>query len=323
MTDAAAPVSTSSPAVTTEQPAIAGSKEPGKPAEAKASEASPTTKKYKVKNREFEVDLADEARRDELIGKGLGADERFREASDLVKSIEAKYGKMPEWQKHPFWKVIAEGGDPIEVAEQLLLERIKWEELTPEQKEFEQTKKERDALKSEKEKAGEAERKRQQAEASTKAVKEIDEEVTTALKALGRKPTPRLIARIAETLIAEHERQIAPLVRQFGDLDKIPDAAFQALKQLPASEAVGRVHKEYVSDVAEYLGSLPIDEVRKLLPKQVLDGLREASVKEVLSQDPMGSRKPRDQTSAQPTRHAAKKRMSTDEYFKEKMKKLG
>ena len=324
MTEAAA-VGTSSPAGSTEAPANSGATEtkeaPATGAETPAQTAA-RIKKYKVKNREFAVDLSDEAKLDELVGKGLGADERFREAAEMVKSIEKKFGKLPEWQKNPFFKVIEEGADPLEVAEQLLLEKIKWEELTPEQREFEETKRERDRLKAEREAEQAEAKKRSQAEASAKAAKEIDDEVTAALKELGRKPTPRLIARIAETLIAEHERQLAPLLKQFGNIDAIPDSEFQAVKNLPASEAVGRVHKEYLSDIAEYLGALPIDEVRKVLPKQVLDGLRESEVKAVLSQDPIGSRKPRE--PAQPsTRTQVKKRMSTDQYFAEKMKKLG
>lgn len=325
MTDAA-PVSTSSPAVSSETPAIAGSQESSKSLEPKGSETAAQTaariKKYKINGREMDVDLSDETKLDALISKGLGADERFREAKRMFDQVEKQYGKMPEWQKNPFWRVVAEGADPTEVAEALLLEKIEWESKSPEQQEFERTKEERDALKSEKEKAAKAEKERALKEESAKAVKEIDEELTAALKAMGRKPTPRLIARIAETMIAEHERQIQPLIRQYGDLDSVPDAAFQAIKRSPASEAVGRVHKEYLSDIAEYLGALPIDEVRKLLPKQILDGLRESDVKAALSQDPMGSRKPRD--AAQPqSRPQTKKRMSTEQYFAEKLKKLG
>ena len=328
MTDASVGAPTSAPAGSSESSPIgagtSAESKVAKPVEPKAPEAPSTrTKKYKVNGKEVEIDLSDETRLDILVSKGLGADERFREAKKMMDSIESKYGKMPEWQKNPFWKVIAEGADPTEVAEQLLLEKIKWEEMTDEQREFEKTKRERDQLKSEREKAQEAEREKAQTEARAKAAKEIDDEVTTALKALGRKPTPRLIARIAETLIAEHERQIAPLVRQYGDLDKIPDSAFQAVKNLPASEAVGRVHKEYLSDIAEYLGALPIDEVEKLLPKQILDGLRQSQVQRVLSQDPMGSRKPRDPSSTPQTRQPAKKRMTTEEYFAQKLKQLG
>jgi hypothetical protein len=321
MTEAAA-VGTSSPAGSPEAPAVSGATETQETGAETPAQTAARIKKYKVKNREFSVDLSDEAKLDELVGKGLGADERFREAAEMVKSIEKKFGKLPEWQKNPFFKVIEQGADPLEVAEQLLLEKIKWEELTPEQREFEETRRERDKLKAEREAADAEGKKKAQAEASAKAAKEIDDEVTAALKEMGRKPTPRLIARIAETLIAEHERQIAPLLKQFGNLDAIPDAAFQAVKNLPASEAVGRVHKEYLSDIAEYLGALPIDEVRKYLPKQVLDGLRESEVKAVLSQDPMGSRKPREQAQSS-TRPQVKKRMSTEQYFAEKLNKLG
>lgn len=275
------------------------------------------TKKFKINNREVDVDLSDEAKIDALISKGLGADDKFREASKLAQ----KYSKLSEWEKNPFFEVLSKGANPLELAEKLLLERIKWEELTPEQREFEETKKERDALKAEREAMSKKEKESRYAAETAKAAQEIDAEVTEALKAMGRKPTPRLIARIAETLIAEHENQIAPLLEEYGDIDAIPEEMFQAVKGLPASEAVGKVHKEYLNDIAEYLKDLPLDEMKKILPKEILDGLRKADVQSALSQDPVGSRKPRD--VSQPTQKQPVKRMSTDEFIKNLEKRLG
>lgn len=324
MTEAAA-VGTSSPAGSTEAPANSGATEtkeaPATGAETPAQTAA-RIKKYKVKNREFSVDLSDEAKLDELVGKGLGADERFREAAEMVKSIEKKFGKLPEWQKHPFFKVIEEGADPLEVAEQLLLEKIKWEELTPEQREFEETKRERDRLKAEREAEQAEAKKRAKAEASAKAARELDDEISSAIRAAGLEPEPVHIARIAENFIAKYESQNAHLIKKYGSLEAIPDHLFEGLDKVDVSSIVQSVDKEYKNGLMKYFGKLSIEEVRKLLPKHILDGLREHDVKAVLSQDPVGSRKPRE--PAQPsTRTQVKKRMSTDQYFAEKMKKLG
>ena len=328
MTDAATAAPSGAPAGSTEQPAIAASDESSKAAQAKAPEpsqpAAPKLKKYKVNGKDVEVDLSDEKYLDTLVSKGLGSDERFREAKGLMDQLEKRFGKLPEYQKNPFWKVIADGADPLEVAEALLLEKIRWEEMSAEEREYHETKRERDQLKADREKAEKAERERAKAEASSKAAKEIDDEVTTALKALGRKPTPRLIARVAETLLAEYDRQLAPLLEKFGDMDKIPEVAFQAIKALPAGEAVGRVHKEYLGDIAEYLTALPIDEVKKLLPKDLLDGLRKADVDAVLAQDPVGSRRTRDESRPVVVRkQPPKQRQTTEEFFKSLEKKLG
>lgn len=285
-----------------------------------AQEAAKLRFKAKIEGHEEEVELdEDTVKRD--YQKWRAADKRFQDAAKMMKELGATKAEIEAFKKDPWGALRAAGQDPEELATQLLLQKLEWEDLSPAERRAIEAERERDELKSDKEKREEAERERVQRERDAQAAQEIDEEIGAALKAMGRRPTPRLIARVAETLIAEHERQIAPLIAKYGDSKRIPDEAYQALKRLPASEAVSRVHREYLSDISEYLGELPIDEVAKLLPKKLLDGLRERDVKAVLSQDPIGSRKIVRKSDA-PSREKPR-RLSTEEWFKQKEKKWG
>jgi hypothetical protein len=83
-----------------------------------------------------------------------------------------------------------------------------------------------------------------------------------------------------------------------------------------------QMQQEYVQDIVDFLGSMPASEVRKVLPREILDGLRKADVDDVLSQDPVGSRKPRTNDAPAPKREKAK-RMTSDNFFKNLDKKWG
>lgn len=270
--------------------------------------------KHKVKLDEAE----EEIEYDELVRgyqKAKVSGKRFQEA-------QSKFAQIEAFQKNPIKALKESGVDQATIrkfAEEYLLDHIEFESLSPEQKRAFQAEQEAKKYKDELDRSKKAEQDRETKAREAMAAKEIDEEIGAALKAMGRKPTPRLIARVAETLIADHERQLAALQAEFGE--QLPDDAYARLKRMPADRAVSRVHTEYVSDVVEYLCSLPIAEARKLLPKDFLDGLREADVSQILSQDPTGSRKPR---SGEPAKQKEKvKRMTSDEFFKQKEKQWG
>lgn len=293
----------------------------GQTSEQKAAQQAARLRfKAKIDGQEEDVELdEDTVKRD--YQKWRAADKKFQDAARMMKEMGATKAEIEAFKKDPWAAVKAAGQDPYKLAEALLLEKIEYDDLSPAERramELERELNERKARDEEREKSA---KEREREERDSQAAQEIDEEIGAALKAMGRRPTPRLIARVAETLIAEHERQIAPLIAKFGDVEKIPEHAYLALKRLPASEAVSRVHKEYLSDITEFLGEMPIDEVAKLLPKKLLDGLREREVKAVLSQDPAGSRKIV-RSEPQPAR-GAPKRMTSEEFFKQKEKKWG
>lgn len=262
--------------------------------------------KVRVEDKDDEVDY------DELVRgyqKARASDQRFQTAKQMMREVEA-------FKKDPFAALKSAGVDKAQIkqmAEQLLLEEIEWEALSPAEQRAIKAEHEAKSVKEELEKRTKAEKAKEREAAETQAVAEIDEEIGQALKAMGRRPTPRLVARITETLIADYERQLQALRAEHGE--ELPEDAYSRLQRMPADRAVKHVQREYVSDIAEYLASLPIDEVRKVLPKELLDGLRQADVAQVLAQDPAGSRKPKAEQPPRQSREKAK-RMSSDEYFK-------
>jgi hypothetical protein len=285
-----------------------------------AADQAPAKRKFKVKvdDREEEVD------EDEVV-KGYqtrrASDARFREAAELRKAIAAKEAEISEFMSNPWKAMDAKGINAREMAEMYLSEKLEWDTMPESEKRRILAEQERDELRAEREQRQKAETERRARQLEAQAVEEIDQEIGQAVQAMGRRPTPRIIARVTETLIADYERQIADLQTQYGD--QVPDEAFTSLRKLPADQAVKRVHQEYLADVAEYLASMPVEEAIAVLSKAnptFLDAIRSHEVKRVLSQDPIGSRKPR---AEEPRRDRPKKRMSTDDMFENLDKQWG
>lgn len=276
-----------------------------------------TKHRVKIDQEEREVDY------DELISDyqtKQASNRRFQQAAEMMKELGATKAEIDAFKKDPVEALRRAGVNPRDWAEKLLLEEIEYEQMSPAEKRAiaaEQKAKELEEKLSAREKAEKQQAARQ---AEAKAVQEIDQEIGAALKELGRRPTPRLVARIAESLIADFEASLEPLRARFGD--NVPDEAFGSVKRMSAGDAVKRVQQEYAKDIAEYLGSLGIEEARKILPKELLDGLRQHEVDAVLSQDPMRSRKTAPTESPRVKREKAK-RMSSDDFFKLKEKKWG
>lgn len=296
----------------------AGKAQPGK-AEAAAAEAK---RKFRVKIDEQEQEIDE----DELVrGYQLrkASEQRFRKASELEKTARQKHAEVEAFTKDPF-AALKKAGVPkdqmLAVAEQLLLEHIEYEQLSPEAKRAIQAERERDQLKSDLEKRTEKERAQDHEKAQAKALREIDEEVHAAIKATGKKPTPLMIARISETLIAHYEAQVRKLEAEYGK--EIPDDAFEKLGKVDVSNVVARVRKGLDSESRDYIRQMTVAELREALSSEQQDGLREDEVRKVLAQDPVGSRKEPKREVEQVSRQKPK-RMSSDEFFKQLEKKLG
>lgn len=268
-----------------------------------------TKHRVKIDGTEAEVDY-DELVRDYQLRKV--SDKRLKETAELAKRVKAEFEQIEAFRKDPWSALKSAGQDPYALAEQLLLQKMEWEGLS----EAEQRAQIAELrAKSLEERIGAEEKRAQEAraaQAEAQALREIDDEIGEALKSSGKKPTPRMIARITETLIAHHERQLEALRQEFGE--EIPDDAYSRVQRLPAAEAVKRVHREYLGDVAEFLSGMSPEELRQALPKSILDALRQSEVDAVLAQDPVGSRKPRAEATPRQDRRQGQ-RMSTDDYF--------
>ena len=138
-------------------------------------------------------------------------------------------------------------------------------------------------------------------QARDQAYQEIDQEISGALKAMGKAPTPRMIARIAETMLASLSDETKP--------------------RIDGKRAVEETLSEFQKDLGEYLDSLEPEELMRVLPKKKLDALRRAQVDEVLSQSPIKSKKR--ETDEPQTQSKKQKNMTTDDYFKHLERRLG
>lgn len=268
-----------------------------------------TKHRVKIDGEEMDVDYDDLVRDYQLRRV---ADKRLKEAAEFAKRAREEFEQVEKFRKDP-WAALKEAGqDPYVLAENLLLQKMEWEGLSPAEQRAQMAELKaqhlEERISAEEKRLSEA----KAAEEEAKALREIDDEIGEALKTSGKKPTPRVVARITETLIAHHERQLEALRQHYGD--EIPDEAYSKVQRLPATEAVKRVHQEYIGDVAEYLSGMTAAELKQVLPKTVLDALRQAEVDAVLAQDPVGSRKPRAEVTP-PQNRRQSKRMSTDDFF--------
>jgi len=280
-----------SEAVETAAPSVDGSVVEGRESqEQQAVQSFKGTKhRLKIDQEELELDY------DDLIKeaqKGRSADKRFKEAAAHKKDVDT-------FLADPWGYLKQNGKDPYELAESLLLEKMRYEELTDEQREALHAKMELSELKKEKEGREKSEKDKELANIQAQAIREIDDDIFDALKSTGRKPTPRLIARIAENLMAH--------LNKGGE-------------KVSAKDILGTVQKEYVSDISEYLSQMTPQQLKEVLPKQVLDALRQADVDQARSSDPARSK--RRIVSGEPQQgFKPKKRMSSDEYFAQLDKK--
>ncbi len=232
--------------------------------------------------------------------KERAASERMQSAGELESAFKAA-------EQGDFTHLVRKVGyeKAKEFAEMLLLAEIEWNEMTPEQQRLARAEKENAKYRKRDDDAKAAEAKKKAAADETQAFKDIDEDVSAALKELGKTPTPRVVMRVVEHLLADIE----------SDETKA--------RPVSAKDAYKRVVTDIHADIGEYLGGLSATELRAILPKEVQEALREADVEDVLSQDPLRSGR-RPATTNQPSDgDRRKKRVSDDDYWAKKEKKYG
>ena len=270
----------------------------GKPA------APPEIRKLKLKVNQQEFELPE----DEVVRgyqKGLAADQKFREAAQLRKSWEDDQAKRKAKVKEDPWQALKdlELDDAMldKLSEDRLIAKLRVDTMNPDQKKAYQAEQELKALKAqqaEREKehlSKEEQLANQRQEALTlEAVKHVDHEIGSTLKAAGIKADPEIVAYMADLMYAHLER------------------GGEGAQSLPAAKALEMVNAGMRKRVSSYLTSLPIDKAIELLPKEFLDGVRRHFLGKVRSQSPT----PRSGNSQPPTRDRAKAgKQSTDSFF--------
>lgn len=248
--------------------------------------------RVKVNGKEAEVDY------DELIKRyqqEAAADEKFKSAAQLREEAAARAKEAEEFEKDPWGHYKKKGKDPYQIAEDLLLQKIKWEQMSQEQKELAEERAKRLELEKRLEDMTAAERAQLQQQADAKAAQEIDDEISAAIQEQGLKPTPAVIAQIAANMLVHLEGN----------------------KKVPAKDVVRRTHESIQSAAKELITGMSVEELQAFLPKEALDGLRKAGVAKALAQDPMRSRKEQSATSTTERSgvQTIRRNVSTDEAF--------
>lgn len=255
----------------------------------------PEKKKFKLKVYDEEAEY-DEDEVVRMAQKAAAADKRFQSAAELEKRYTQAIEKL---KQDPRFYFETTGMNAEEWAEKLLIQKLKLETMSPEQRRaydleqenmrLKETVAEREAREKEEKEALAKERfervKSQQAEA-------LDKSISDALQNAGKKVTPRLIARVAHKMLAYHEAN---------------DGA-----QLDPAKAVKLALEDRGPEVNEYLEGLPPEDFDKL-PATFLKALREHFVGQVTP--PMAQRNPREAGDTAPRRRN-RQAMSTDEFFK-------
>lgn len=227
--------------------------------------------KQKVDGQELEVDL------EEIIKaypKISAADKRFMEAASIRKQVDGLLKNITEAQDYQSLVKLMGKEKAEKFAEDLLLEKINYEQMSPEQRRAFELEQENKTLKSREEEAKRARLEQERAAIRAQAVQSIDTEISAALKELGKKPTPRLIARIAEQMLVSLEAGEEGLDEMGNPIPR---------KRMPARDAMTRTLSEFQAELREYIDGLSVEEARKVLPKTLLDGLRKADIDKVIT----------------------------------------
>lgn len=221
--------------------------------------SAPQTYKVKVDGEELEVDL------DTLLSgwqQAAASQQRFKQATDLQKVMD---NVMTQAKEDPAALFEYLGLNPRDWSEQYLMKVIEDEMMTPEQKAAKKDKEELESFRRQQNEAKQQQEKQAQEAAYKQAMEEIDADIADALKASGLKPSPKVIARIAEQMLAQLEVS--------GEIPK-------------AASILDDVRASTTSELQEYLGALPPEKLLEALPKEVADTLRKAFVQQAKAKVP-------------------------------------
>jgi hypothetical protein len=197
-----------------------------------------------------------------------------------------------EFLEDPWGYAKKRGKDPYQLAEDLLLEKLKFEQMSPTEKALAESERKRVEYENKLKTFEQQKEETELAHATNRYVQEIDNEISEALKSRNEKPTPFLIKEIASHMLAHLE---------------------SGGERLTAREALELYDSHSSGLLTERLAKMSPDDLKKILPKKLLDDLRKADVERVLSQDPMRSRKTTDDEALPIPRKS--KNQSTDDFF--------
>lgn len=248
--------------------------------------------KVKISGKESEINY------DDLI-RGY----QLKEVSDakLQEAAAMRRRLAEEWNAaDPTGFFKSKNLDPEKWAEDLLLKKIKLQNMTPAQREQMEAREKEDRDREDFKRQKDEFENQQKQMLVDQVSQQLDTEFTDAFKAASVQADPILVDLMARRMEAHFDAKGEPM------------QAKQALEQTLT----------YLDQMVERkLQSLSADDVRKRLPKKLLDDLRKQDVELIRSQSPM--RQQASNGASKPSTPVARtRRMSTEEVFRQMEEKL-
>lgn len=288
---AVAPISVSAPKTQAPaaRPTDGGTKQEGAP------DYKGTKHRVKIDGQEREVDY-DTLIRDYQTAQA--AQRRFQDAqkeSARVKEIDKRLE-----QGDIKWLVEKLGAAKAkDVFENYLIDELEYDSLPPAEKKARELARENAQLKEERDKDKQSQSQREYSQVVEKAQKELENDVADALQGLGAKPTPRLVMRL---------------------LDQIEANLSTRGRGIPAAEAKKQAIAGIHEDIGEYLPLLSADDLRRIIPKSVIDTLMNQQVDRVMGEKQ--ARRVREGGLKPSSNQKPQKPISQDDWFKRKDQQL-
>lgn len=258
-----------------------------------AAPVQPVVPDYKGTKHRVKVEGAEtEIPYEELLSgyqQSKASTKRFQEAAKAAQEADQILRSLKE---DPWAAMQQLGLNPDELSERRVAERLEWELMPEDQRKFVEMQRKVNQYET-KEKTWKQQQEAQEQQAlQSQALQEIDTEIGEVLKSSGVKPSPKVVARVAEVMLAALERG----------------------ERIPASKAYERSSIDLRDEVISHLTSLPIAKAVEMLPKEFVNAMRQHFVSKVTDDKPFSAKRP----STPPSQGGGKKVVkSTDELFKQ------
>lgn len=211
--------------------------------------------KLKVDGKEVEreIDLSDEEFLKNQLQLAEVSRKRMQENAEMKKLFEQEIGRLQN--KEELWKVMQElGHNPDDLVREYMEERIKEQEMSPEEKERIKLQKEIEEYRKKEKELREQAEKAQMSKLEQEAAMQLDEEIDQALSANTSLPkTPFVVKRIADTLLW---------------------AINNGHKDATVEDVVPVVENEISREMGDYFDSLPEEALERVVRKKNLERLR-------------------------------------------------
>ncbi len=218
--------------------------------------AAAAVRKYKIKygDKEEELDEAEVVRRAQKV---TGIEKKAEEAAKQYK-IATSFFKMMKEDPITFAKRAKEiGMDPEAFAVEIINNKLKYEQMTPEQRELEELRT-KDAARQKADKAREEAEHKAKLEQETQEYREsLEKEIVDAFASVKLPKTPWTTARIAAYL----------------------DAGLANGKQYKVVDVAKIVQKEHYAMVNEVLGAFPEDQILDFIKPEIQETISRARIK--------------------------------------------